>query len=136
MSWNIQTKSFFFFFSHTCMFVEFSPVLERGPERLCGLNERRAVIALNRQGTQSQRPEWPKVPPSGKQLRYINSTKRYILKGFTFEHLPSVEFIYTVFTRMSGGVTVGDSGLSCCVPCLLDAIAPPCLLIQSGFDLF
>ena len=23
-----------------------------------------------------------------------------------------------VFTRMPGGVTVGDSGLCCCVPCL------------------
>ena len=29
-----------------------------------------------------------------------------------------MEFIYLVFTRMPGGVTVGDSGRCCCVLCL------------------
>ena len=42
--------------------------------------------------------------------------------GFFFEDVTLVEFIYFVFTRMPGGGTVGDSGLCCCVPCLLSAI--------------
>ena len=33
----------------------------------------------------------------------------------TFEDVPSVEFIYLVLTHTPGGVTVGDSGLCCCV---------------------
>ena len=37
------------------------------------------------------------------------------------EDVPLVEFTYLVFTRMPGGVTVGDSGLCCCVPCLSNA---------------
>ena len=32
-----------------------------------------------------------------------------------FEDVPLVEFVYLVFTRMPGGVTVGDSGLCVCV---------------------
>ena len=32
-----------------------------------------------------------------------------------FENVPLVEFIYLVFTRTPGGVTVGDSGHGCCV---------------------
>ena len=39
-----------------------------------------------------------------------------------FEEVPLVEFLYTVFTGLLGGVSVGDSGLCCCVPCLLSAI--------------
>ena len=39
-----------------------------------------------------------------------------------------MEFTYLVFTRMPGGVTVGDSGLCCCVPCLSSAIISLCLL--------
>ena len=35
-----------------------------------------------------------------------------------FEDVPLVEFIYLVFTRMPGRVTVSYSGLCCCVPCL------------------
>ena len=46
-----------------------------------------------------------------------------------FEDVPLVEFMYLVFTRMLGGVTVGDSGLCCCVPCLSSAIISLCLLI-------
>ena len=46
-----------------------------------------------------------------------------------FEDVPLVEFIYLVFTRTPGGVTVGDSGLCCCVPCLSSAIISLCLLI-------
>ena len=36
--------------------------------------------------------------------------------------------MYLVLTRMPGGVTVGDSGLCCCVPCPLNAITSLCLL--------
>ena len=39
------------------------------------------------------------------------------------EDVTLVEFMYLVFTRMSGGVTVGDSSLCCCVPCLLSSVA-------------
>ena len=39
-----------------------------------------------------------------------------------------LEFIYLVFTRMPGGITVSDSGLCCCVPCLSGAINSLCLL--------
>ena len=39
-----------------------------------------------------------------------------------FEDVPLVEFMYLAFTRMPGGVTVGDSGLCCCVPCLSSGI--------------
>ena len=35
-----------------------------------------------------------------------------------------MEFINLVFTRILGGVTVSDSGLCCCVPCLSSAIIP------------
>ena len=44
-------------------------------------------------------------------------------------NVPFVEFMYLVFTRMPGGVTVGDSGLCCCVPCLLSAMNSLCLLL-------
>ena len=40
-----------------------------------------------------------------------------------------MKFMHTVLTRMSGGLAVGDSGLGCCVPCLLGAINSLCLLI-------
>ena len=33
-----------------------------------------------------------------------------------------MEFIGLVFTHMPGGVTVGNSGLCCCVPCRLHAL--------------
>ena len=50
-----------------------------------------------------------------------------------FQEVALVEFIRyiicLVFTRMPGGVTVGDLGLSCCVPCLLSAVHSPCSLI-------
>ena len=41
-----------------------------------------------------------------------------------------MEFNYFLFARMPGGVTVGDSGLSHCVPCRSNAISSLCLLIQ------
>ena len=44
------------------------------------------------------------------------------------EDVPLVEFMYLVFTRMTGGVTLRDSGLCCCVPCLSSAIISFCLL--------
>ena len=41
------------------------------------LNQQREIIALDRQGTQQQRPESPTVAPPGMRVntRYINSTK-------------------------------------------------------------
>ena len=41
-----------------------------------------------------------------------------------FEDVPLVEFMYLVFTCMPGGVTVGNSGLCCCVPCLSSTFIP------------
>ena len=38
------------------------------------------------------------------------------------EDAPLVEFMYLVLTRTPGGVTEGDSGLCCRVPCLSSAI--------------
>ena len=35
---------------------------------------------------------------------------------FFFEDVPSVEFMYLIFTRTPGGVTVGDSRACCCAP--------------------
>ena len=46
-----------------------------------------------------------------------------------FEDYLLVEFMCFVFTQTPGGVTVGDSGLCCCVPCLSSAIISLCLLI-------
>ena len=46
-----------------------------------------------------------------------------------FEDVPLMEFIYPVFTRTPGGVTVGDSGVCCCVPCLSSAIICLCLMV-------
>ena len=40
-----------------------------------------------------------------------------------------MEFIYLVFTRTPGGVTVGDSGLCCCVPCLPSTVISLCFLV-------
>ena len=45
------------------------------------------------------------------------------------EDVPLVKFIHLVLTRMPGGVTVGDSGLCCYVPCLSSAIISLCMLI-------
>ena len=39
-----------------------------------------------------------------------------------FEDVLLVEFTYLVFTLMPGGVTIGNSGLCCCVLCLSSAI--------------
>ena len=38
----------------------------------------------------------------------------YAIGGILFEGVPSVEFIYLVFTRMPWVITVGDSGLLLC----------------------
>ena len=45
------------------------------------------------------------------------------------EDVPLAEFLYLAFTSMPGGVILGSSGLSCCVPCLSSAIISPCLVI-------
>ena len=46
-----------------------------------------------------------------------------------FEDVPLMEFIYPVFTGMPGGVTVGNSDLCCCVPCLSSAVISLCLMM-------
>ena len=45
--------------------------------------------------------------------------------------VPLVEFMYLVFTRMPGGVTVDNSDLCRCAPCLSSAIISLRLLILS-----
>ena len=45
-------------------------------------------------------------------------------QSFTIVGIPLVEFMYLAFTCKPGGVTVGDSGPGCCVPCLLNAFIP------------
>ena len=65
-------------------------------------------------------------------LSYACATKWrvYMPLGASFlEDVPLVEFIYVVFTRMPGGVTVSDSGLCCCAPCMSSAVTSLCLLI-------
>ena len=49
-----------------------------------------------------------------------------------FEDVPLVEFLYLVFTRMPGGVIVGDLGLCCRVPCLPSAFISLCWLVNRG----
>ena len=52
----------------------------------------------------------------------------YATGGHSFEGMrdtPSVGFRYPVSTGMPGGVTVGDSGPCCCVPCLMNASILP-----------
>ena len=49
----------------------------------------------------------------------------FFFSFFFFEDVFLVEFLYLVFTRMPGGVTVGDSDVSCFVPCLSSAIFFP-----------
>ena len=44
--------------------------------------------------------------------------------------------MYLVLTRMPGGVTVGDSGLHFCAPCLLSALNFLCLLTPVSVQLF
>ena len=48
----------------------------------------------------------------------------------TFDDISLVEFTYPVSARMPGGVTVGDSCLFRCVPCLLNVITSLWLLIK------
>ena len=43
--------------------------------------------------------------------------------------VPLLEFLYPVCTRIPGGVTVGGSGLRCCVPCPLSAMNSILLLL-------
>ena len=46
------------------------------------------------------------------------------IKGshFSLEDAHLLEFTYPVFTRVPSGVTVGDSGFCCCVPCVLSVV--------------
>ena len=69
------------------------------------------------------------MSPSVPEMEGIYATRGILF----FEDKPLVEFIYLVFTRTPGGVTEGDSGLCCCVPCLSNAIFPLCLLTPFFF---
>ena len=78
---------------------------------------------------------------------YTVSTGSFLTPGFggsrvrscilrsTFEAAPLLEFTYFAFTRTQGGVTVDESGLCCCVPCLSSAIISLGLLIHSSQSL-
>ena len=70
---------------------------------MSSVNKQREKIALDRQGTQKQKPESPTVSPPGVRVntRYINSTKGTSLK----KDAPSG--IYT--PSISG--TLGDTGV-------------------------
>ena len=57
------------------------------------------------------------------------------LGAFFFEDVPLVEFMYPVFTRTPGGVTVGDSGFCCCAPCLSSAVISLCKLYTGALGL-
>ena len=61
------------------------------------------------------------VSPSVPEMEGIYATGGILF----FEAIPLVEFLYLIFTRTPGEVTVGDSGFCCCVPCLSSAIIPP-----------
>ena len=54
----------------------------------------------------------------------------------SFEDVPLMDFMCLVFTHIPGGVTVDDSGLGCCVPCLSSAIISLCLWVQLFFSFF
>ena len=56
------------------------------------------------------------VPPS---VPEVEDVRRW--GSSFFKDVPWDEFMYPVLTCMSGGVTMGDSGLCCCVPCVLSA---------------
>ena len=62
------------------------------------------------------------VSPSVPEMDGIYATGGILFGG----DVPFVELTYLVFTRTPGGVTVGDSGLCCCVPCLPSAIISLC----------
>ena len=57
------------------------------------------------------------LSPSVPEMEGVYATGGILSWGCTL-----VEFIYLIFTRMPGGVTVGDLGLCCCVPCPSSAI--------------
>ena len=90
----------------------------------CLINEPRKITALDGQG----------LCPVSNKNNPVHTCRLVCLNGgyichcghsffwFCFEHVPLVEFLYLVFTRTPGGVTVGDSGPCCCVPCLSSAI--------------
>ena len=62
------------------------------------------------------------MSPSVPQMEGIYATGGIFL-GWD---VPLVELMYLVFTRMPG---VGDSGLCCCVPCLLSASISLCMKV-------
>ena len=52
-----------------------------------------------------------------------------------FEDVPLVKFIYLVFTRTPGGVTVGDSGLCCCCPLSIELYYFPLFVDSNPFEI-
>ena len=69
-------------------------------------NQEREIIALDRQGTQQQRPKSPMVTPPGMRVntRYINSAK-----GTSQKMMPSVAYIYIYIYISSIPSTLGDT---------------------------
>ena len=51
-----------------------------------------------------------------------------------FEDVPSVKFLYLVFTRTPGEVTIDNLGLCSCVPCLSSVITS-CSLLNHNYSL-
>ena len=54
---------------------------------------------------------------------------------FFFEDARLLEFIYLVFTRTPVGLTIGNSCLCCCVPCLSSAIISLCWFYTGALGL-
>ena len=85
---------------------------------------RRHVFTCHRVGNAGVGFHW-----SSGQCLLLQSFFFFFFWGGTF----LVKFLYPVFTRMPGGGTVGDSGLCCCVPCLLSSLKSLRLLIPLLF---
>ena len=52
------------------------------------------------------------------------------------ENVPLVEFIYFVFIRTPGGVTVGNSGLCCYVSCVTSAMMSLFVLFSNSNEAY
>ena len=73
----------------------------------------------------------PTAPVYNQQTKGSNSARQ--TRETATEGVALVEFIYLVFTGVPGRLTVGDSGLCRCVPCLSTAIisiTSLCLLVS------
>ena len=70
------------------------------------------------------------VMSSFSQCSQVSLCTRFTFLSVPFSHTVSQWLIRLMMSNLrTGGVTVGDSGLCCCVPCLSSAIISLCLLI-------